>query len=285
MKRKRPKGAAMIKTKLSSSVVEVTPELAEEWLSHNLENNRNITEGRVDQLMRDMRDGEWIENGESIKRSDTNKLLDGQHRLTALLRVGVTLPMVVIEGLDERAITTIDLTKSRTAADMLKILGYGNTGMLAAATAFVWRYRQGTLKQHGGKGRPNARQVIDLLKSEPGIEDALYYGGRLRHELKTAPSPVSGVYYLINSLDPDDANFFWDKLLTGAELSMEDPIYKARDWFHKQVSTKRHGDRPSFTHQAAMVAKAWNHFRREEQPEEVRWRPGGTRNEPFPTLI
>ena len=63
-------------------LVEITPELAHEWLGFNT-HNRNIRQRIVTAYAADMTGGDWQWNGESIKFAEDGTLLDGQHRLAA----------------------------------------------------------------------------------------------------------------------------------------------------------------------------------------------------------
>ena len=84
--------------RLSSSVQEVTPKLAATWLSDNLQ-SRPLDEERVAEYAERMRSGEWTERVKGIQRPierlDTGRLLNGQHRLAAVVRAGVPVRLRV----------------------------------------------------------------------------------------------------------------------------------------------------------------------------------------------
>lgn len=62
----------------------ITPALAKEWLEHN-EFNRTISKTRLELYAKQMKDGEWQYNHESIKIYEDGSLMDGQHRLKACI--------------------------------------------------------------------------------------------------------------------------------------------------------------------------------------------------------
>lgn len=72
---------------------------------------------------RDMASGAWKFNGETIKFSTDGNLLDGQHRLNAIIQSGCTVKMMVVWGLDESSQDTVDIGAARTVADMLDMEG------------------------------------------------------------------------------------------------------------------------------------------------------------------
>lgn len=76
----------------------VTPQQAAIWLSKN-PNNRKSSPSRVDRLTQDMLNGTFVLNGESIILDDTGALMDGQHRLMAIIASGTDQKMVVVRGI------------------------------------------------------------------------------------------------------------------------------------------------------------------------------------------
>lgn len=88
-------------------ITDVDPELAERWLARN-PNNRNLRRAVVDSYARDMSTGNWVLNGETIKLDVAGRLVDGQHRLSAVVAAEVTVPMIVVRGVDPGVMDTVD---------------------------------------------------------------------------------------------------------------------------------------------------------------------------------
>ena len=68
----------------------LTPELATKLLARNT-HNRTISSSRIRQYAADMAAGNWAFNGEAIKVSEGGQILDGQHRLRAVIESDVTI--------------------------------------------------------------------------------------------------------------------------------------------------------------------------------------------------
>ncbi|MGP1576578.1 MAG: hypothetical protein ACTTH7_03665 [Treponema sp.] len=86
------------KQRVSCTVIEVTPQMAEAWLQNNPE-NRPINEERVREYEDKMRRGEWEEKhrgGEPLIVMKEGELINGQHRLTAVVRNGKSIRMQVM---------------------------------------------------------------------------------------------------------------------------------------------------------------------------------------------
>lgn len=110
---------------IKAEVVAMTKTDAKRILELNT-SNRSVSTSLVRQLKRQMEAGTFVVNGDSVKISSSNTLLDGQHRLTALSQMpsSYSIPMVIITGLSHEAFKTLDCGKMRTAKDVLEIAGY-----------------------------------------------------------------------------------------------------------------------------------------------------------------
>jgi hypothetical protein len=112
---------------LRSQWIIMTPELAKRWLTNNFV-NRTIREDLINTYARDMLNGRWIYTHQGIAFNDRDELIDGQHRLFAVIVANVEVRMMVTFGLpskiDGHEMTTMDAVDrgaTRSVADQLKI--------------------------------------------------------------------------------------------------------------------------------------------------------------------
>ena len=89
-----------IMSDLTSRVEFISPELAQEYLKHNSINPRKMSRRTVNSYAADMQSGTWKLNGEPIIFDADGNLLNGQHRLEAIKVSGVTVPMLVVRGVE-----------------------------------------------------------------------------------------------------------------------------------------------------------------------------------------
>lgn len=100
----------------------IDPKTAADLLSRNYENQRNVSKYVVDKYADDMQNGRWhYETAGPIIISDTGKVLDGQHRLLAVVKSGVTVPSYVRYDVPESSFIYIDANKPRTDAAFLRV--------------------------------------------------------------------------------------------------------------------------------------------------------------------
>jgi hypothetical protein len=123
--------------KIGIYIKSISPEYAERLLATNHINQRKLKSHVVDSYVRAMKSGLWTSgNGESIKFSDSGELLDGQHRLSAIIKSGKTVNMLVMTGIKEKNINCIDNGATRNLGDVLRVTGNVkykiNTNSLAA---------------------------------------------------------------------------------------------------------------------------------------------------------
>lgn len=106
--------------KWSAQILTVTPDAAGVLLGGNL-GNRALRKRTVDRYADIMRRGEWILTPEPIIISDKGRLLNGQHRLTAVKASGFTVQFFVISNVESDVFHALDRGATRTAADALQL--------------------------------------------------------------------------------------------------------------------------------------------------------------------
>ena len=103
-----------------TSIIDITPKVAEEMLEKNTNNYRNISMSKVHMYARKMMMGFWQENGEAIQFDKNGKLLNGQHRLRAIIESNTTQRMLVVYDVDA---DVFDSGKVRSLHEYAKING------------------------------------------------------------------------------------------------------------------------------------------------------------------
>lgn len=111
----------------------VTPALAEHWLKSNTR-NRKCRKSRVRAYARDMSAGRWLFSTQGITFGSDGSLIDGQHRLSAVIDAGVSVTMIVWFNVPPTARSVIDIGAPRSFADIAEL-----TTQQAAVTASVLR--------------------------------------------------------------------------------------------------------------------------------------------------
>lgn len=248
--------------------VRVTPEVATHWLTFNT-TNRALVNSRVQQFQADMERGEFLENGEAIKFAH-GKLLDGQHRLMALILAGVTLRFLVSFGLDPETQVTMDTGRGRTPRDVLSIEGMGKweAGVFGSAVHGIIATHSGGLPS--SSARYTNRTVRNFfLEHRSAIESSL----QVLRDLPRKPCPLPfaramTMHFLFAEKDREVSDWFFQRLYIGDGLKASSPIFHLRQRLMNDLVTK---NRRSAFIETAYLIKAWNAVRKGGS-----WKTGNT---------
>lgn len=209
---------------ITAEVEAVTPEMAAAWLESNTR-NRKVSPMYVAALARDMAAGRWHLSGEAIKLAPDGTLLDGQHRLHAVLRAGVPVQMVVVRGVAHEAQSSIDTGRKRTVSDMLAIEGRQHATTLAAAARIlmVYPFASPTIRNSSC----TSAEVLDFVEGHPGLSDSAAFGasiaalpGRARW---TPSSIIAACHYLAATVSRDEYEAFIRCVNTGIGIAPGSP--------------------------------------------------------------
>jgi hypothetical protein len=105
---------------LNCFLVIVTPEMAKQWLLKN-NFNRPLKPKLVDNYVRQIEAGNWRRTHQGIAFDEEGVVLDGQHRLHAIIRTGQSLPMLIFLNENQSAHESIDGGKPRTLLDVVRL--------------------------------------------------------------------------------------------------------------------------------------------------------------------
>jgi len=105
------------------SVELITPEKASTYLAQNFDNNRSKSKEWVRELVREMKNDLFCISVDAIGFDICGRLINGQHRLTAVIESGKTQPFIVAKNLPIETAQLIDVGKKRTMAQRITIGG------------------------------------------------------------------------------------------------------------------------------------------------------------------
>lgn len=127
---------------VQTSVVMVNPAQAIKWLEGNT-HNRPIRDSVVLRYAEDMKAGRWRQTHQGIAFDEKGVLIDGQHRLYAVVESNVSVVMQVTKGLPIDAQVVIDDHLRRTVVDVLKLADSDREGLSNMHISVVSRMVRG----------------------------------------------------------------------------------------------------------------------------------------------
>lgn len=103
------------------NLMTITPTMALNWLENANTNNRTVSDSYVKRLARDMTAGRWRLTHQGIAFDPHGVLLDGQHRLWAIVTANLPVEMHVFFNISPEALPVTDGVKPRSLADQLRL--------------------------------------------------------------------------------------------------------------------------------------------------------------------
>jgi hypothetical protein len=258
--------------------VQMTPDLAALMLERNIA-NRNLTlggQGRsVAAFAAAMQRGEWKLNGESIIISNNGELNDGQHRLAAVVRAGVEVPMLLTFGVERETRHTLDQGIGRSPSHILQMFGEKATTNLATTLQFAYAYDHGK----GFNVRPSSEELLDTLHKHPELRDRLREVFYVIKVFRLSAGYIAGAHWLTTAYDPPRAKEFLSAVTTGAGVtSAHHPVARIRTIFMQHFAKT---NRRTSVEQAANYIKAFNTWASREK-RFVTWTEA--LGDPFPRV-
>ena len=270
---------------LTFGVIQLTPQLAQEYKDTMPKNQRKLRERHVRLLAHEIKSKRgWQLNGVPLIFNKKGELIDGNHRCTAVILSGMSILVTVVKGAQVDSIKTIDLRASgRRLGDYLSMQDkpYANGNLLAATCGCLHRYlkaKTGTTWSYNSDA-PNTGELDDILRDHPEIENSITYS-RLVDKVYPSNSDAACLHYLFSRIDSGLADRFFTKLGGGDGLSKKDPILVLREKLLENKAKKH--ERFSRVYIKAIAIKTWNNVRENKTPKRVHWQ---NQREPFPTII
>jgi hypothetical protein len=196
-----------------SETVMVTPEMARTWLERNLV-NRPLIPRNVDGIAWDIANGKWTLTHQGIAFNRDLLLVDGQHRLQAVIAAERAVPMRVSYNVDCDYVAPIDTGCMRRVHHVLGM----THRRVAVCNAMV-------LLETGSVGRSTASRVTDVhTKHERGISWALD-AFPVQRRLNANVLAAHAFAYPVASDLVDD---FAYKLSSGANIEEGSPVLTLR---------------------------------------------------------
>lgn len=272
-------------------VMSITPEIADFWLKTYNRSNRPLNDSHVIFLTSQMERGQWVEmNGNTISFNNDLQLNDGQHRLAAIVKSGLSFNFVVMVGVSKEAFMVMDTGRKRSGGDVLSIEGYKKYSLLSAAASFVLNWDRGKFaagaKKGGGKTKNSVTNtdILQFVKDNESIFlsqcDAAKKYYKTGDKLVTE-SWLAALLHILSRVDAKSAERFIFQLATGTDIKYRTGLYFLRN----KLSQAKLSDSKAIPTKTklAYIVKAWNSHRKGLENVKLRYHP--SKGEKFPTII
>lgn len=247
-------------------VVEVVPEEAERFLDIANFRNRRVRQKKVVQFSNEMKAGEWrLQN--PLIFSDSGELIDGQHRLLAVIE-SYSAVVFLVQVTDPREAKEVNLATDggspRNLADMLHFNLVPHSARVAPVLVYEKNYRvshkspfqssQATKSEYLGVYRDIGEEVFKLAFG------AVPRGMHVRLSINRAV--VDWLSLQLVQIDPGDAELFFNLIVNPSQLKESDAPFVLNQKFLALASRqnrKGHIAAPPIE-QGTLLVKAWNKY-------------------------
>jgi hypothetical protein len=145
---------------MKTQIITITPKIAEKLLKKNI-GNRPMNKGNLKYWERQLAEGSAILSHQGIAISGSvtrpKRLLDGQHRLQAIVNTGVSFRVLLFTGCVEDTFKVLDSGRSRTLSDRTAL-----NALEISMANFFWRM-YGNGSDRSRMGPDEATSIIEVI--------------------------------------------------------------------------------------------------------------------------
>ena len=247
----------------------VNPERAKFYLEKN-QKNRNLRPKIVNFYADQMTKGVWLEdNGDTIRISKAGYLLDGQHRLSAIVKAGVSLKLTIAYDIVDNAFEFIDIGTARHAGDILSISGVKKPNVIASIIKEYNGLKHG-ISSGSRTIKLSNHEVLEIYKTDPEKYD--FAAKKAMHFYSSfngivTPTVLGSYYLYLKDYSPNRVDDFFEKLCTGANIGIDDPIMILRN---KLLIYKTQSDKSmTGVMRYDFIVKSWNNYLRGKKTKRL----------------
>lgn len=249
--------------------IDVNPAVAETLLATNT-NPRLIKSSVVEMYARDMMNGRWHDTHQGIALDTHGRLLDGFHRLNAVILSGCTIKFWLTEDVPLESVGVFDTGRQRSMADRLQVEGYRDAPQLAAITRRAMLWNENHIWSRSPA--PTREDISAAIKSDPRLVEAAKYAHTWSGNKILAPAIAGLAFWLLEPLSPEEAITFLEgvRLGIGPALERLNPAWALRERLIADKLGRSSAGRYARGNirvevNLALVIIAWNHFRQHNQ--------------------
>lgn len=249
-------------SKITTAFETIGPKEASDLMKNNV-SNRPLNVRYAKQIADAIKRSEWAVNGDAIRVSETGRLLDGQHRLSAVITAQTAIQTLVIRGLPNDVFDTIDQGARRTTGQILSVGGVKHANVIASAARLLHKWlKHGDPYNQSPETIATTRQVERLFSDRP---DLASHASWVSQHKKTRRLLNPGLAVFLRAAffphDQQKAEEFFELLDSGLNITAGSPVYHLRERLSaaSEASSRAQARMPPFF-KCALAFKAFRKF-------------------------
>jgi len=215
---------------IRAAMCEINPAQAAELLTRNT-HNRKIRHGVVEKYVREIKNGEWFPSASGIGFDGTGTLVDGQHRLKAIVDSNTSATLCCVIGLPRAVQEKVDRQAKRSLVDCFTLSGLVTAGApeVSLGTCLARIVLGGTVGRNVDIADVDVKEA--LSNHRPAIDFVLF---NMRPAIGTKGLARAGVLAaLVNATEINKTKTlsFIEKFLSGENMTNDNPPMRLRKYF------------------------------------------------------
>ena len=258
----------------------IGPEEAKFLLKLNVR-NRKMKDYHLNSLAKDMSSesnwyedkSAWIFNAQPISFDVNGHLINGQNRLSAIIKSNKILIIKTFFNTDSETFKVYDTGKNKNATKILDLMSISdpskaaNIVKLHKSVTTGKGFSENVVKQ-SRRSMPNEDVYYSYLNDPKVVKSIQFVKKHCKNANKVLDSTcIAGYHRIFSDKSEEDANEFIEKLCNGFGLESNSPILALR----KRLLRHKNGDRYHLTSKTItkLTIYAWNKFRLGEKTMQL----------------
>ena len=246
-------------TEIKLHRLRITPEQAQDWLTHNNKRNRKVIEPHAQMIRRDIEAGRWMNSAQPIVFDQYGMILNGQHRLRACALADIPIETYVVTGVDPQAFSTYDSHSRREMTFEARNLRITDRTAVKAAARLLQRVEMG-MQPWAKMSKRSTGELREVIERHPELGE---FAVRYRDVFQISHGVATFMGYHTYQEDPRLGPIFMSWLEDASNIPPGNPFSKTRDKLMKLREDLRGG-----TGQRDVVLRflmqAWDDFKKRE---------------------
>jgi hypothetical protein len=243
--------------------------------------NRKMKDYHLNSLAKDMSSesnwhedkSAWIFNAQPISFDVNGHLINGQNRLSAIIKSEKVLVIKTFFNTDSETFKVYDTGKTKNATKILDLMSISDPSKAANIVKLYKSvitgkgFSENVVKQ-SRRSMPNEDVYYSYLNDPKVVKSIQFVKNRCKNANKILNSTsIAGYHRIFSDKSEEDANEFIEKLCNGFGLESNSPILALR----KRLLRHKNGDRYHLTSKTItkLTIYAWNKFRLGEKTMQL----------------
>jgi len=283
-----PSGKAVKPMNETAHIETVNGTTAGKWLERNTA-NRPLRRHTVERYARLMREDRWFLTPDAIAFNEEGDLLNGQHRLNAVVLSGTAQRFIIARYLPAEAFPFLDDRNVRRLPDHLAMQGYAQANELSAAVRAIAPVVLNQIVARaqftgGESGKFENDVFLDFVEAFPEVRDSTRIAKNIHHNAvgdSITPTVATFIHFFYR--DFMDAEAFLSQVFEGVGItSKKDPTFILRRLLQQERATLRNRSNLPRDVMFAYAIIGANLFLKSEKRTFLKWVP--TKANPFPQM-